>query len=193
MIHFIIYIRILCTYKLGIETQTGRYNTMAKTAYFATDANGKTHTRNSDRVYTHTVVYRNSKERFLASANAEMWADRDGWTYDYYAACAAGTHPHVTKITPAGGFHHSYTAEQIAERQEKQRQQNASEIADAKTKVNGVTREQWIAARLAERVAVVEATDFTVWHNAGWCGRLDLAQKLAAKYNDVAILPAVAR
>lgn len=33
--------------------------------YFVTDANGKKHTRNSHRIYTHAVLYRDSKEAAL--------------------------------------------------------------------------------------------------------------------------------
>lgn len=167
MIHLVIYIRIFCTYKLGIETQTGRYNTMAKTAYFATDANGKTHTRNSDRVYTHTVVYRHIKSEAMAAAHSDHWKSLDANNYEFDVAIATGNHNYTT-IT-------------------------ADRVAACKARVEAFTMDEYVANSLAERVARVEATDFTVWHNAGWCGRLDLAQKLAAKYNDVAILPAVAR
>jgi hypothetical protein len=166
---------------------------MAKTSYFATDANGNIHTRNSDRVYTHTVVYRNSKSKQLEAAKSAECRKMDGRNYDYAVECAAGTHQHVTTITPASGFHASYTAEYIADRQEAQRAENEIRIARAKADIGTMTRVEYQDAKEANRVAKVEATDFTIWHNAGWCGRLDLAQKLAAKYNDFEILPATAK
>lgn len=156
---------------------------MAKRIIFtAIDPNGTVHTRTSDRrEYTHTVVYQHDKAALMAYATGSDWTKSDGNNFDYRRECAAGTHPNVTKVTPADKFHSSYTAEKIAEFQQAQREMNAKIIADAKVETDGKTREQYIAERQAERVARVEAEDFTIWHNAGWCGRLDLAQKLAAK------------
>ncbi|SCX31105.1 hypothetical protein DSM25558_5121 [Agrobacterium sp. DSM 25558] len=166
---------------------------MAKTAYFAIDPNGKTHTRNTERSYSHTVVYRQDKAEKLAFAMHKDWHKTDGRNYDYDALCAAGTHAHVTTVTPASGFHASYTAEQIAARQEAQREENADRIAKAKASIGTMTRAEFIADQQARRVASAEKADYTTYFNAGWCGRLDLAQKLAAKFAGSTILPASAR
>lgn len=151
---------------------------MAKTAYIAIDANGTTHTRNSDRVYTHTVVYRQSKADRMAYATSKDWRDADGKNYDYAAACIAnGKHLNLMSF--------AHYANDTA--------RHAKDVQESVAHNRGLTREDYISTRQAERVAIVEATDFSVWHNAGWCGRLDLAQKLAAKFSDVAILPATTK
>jgi len=147
-----------------------------KTAFFAIDPAGVKHTRSTAREYTHTVVYLRDKEVALADAKSDGWRKQDGKNYDYYAACVRdGFHANL--------MHFDHVRNDL-ERQ-------AQDVAFAKTVIGDETREQQIARKLAERVAAVEATDFTVWHNAGWCGRLDLAQKVkvygAAK---ILILPA---
>lgn len=68
---------------------------MTKTAYFATDAAGTVHTRTSERVYTHTVVFQSGatgKAQKLAAATSKVARDQDARNYAYQVACAAGTH-----------------------------------------------------------------------------------------------------
>jgi hypothetical protein len=155
---------------------------MAKAIFTAIDPNGVTHKRTSDRrIYSHTVVFQESKAAHMATATSAEWAKQDGKNYDYDVECAAGTHPHVTHVSPASGYHSSYTPERIAEMQQAQRDSNVKRIASAKATIEGLTRAEYIAKKQAERVARVEAADYTVWHNAGWCGRLDLAHKLEAQ------------
>lgn len=168
---------------------------MAKTRYSATDANGTVHTRSTDRTYTHTVVAQLNRAELMERALSKAWAKSDGDNYDYAVECAAGTHRHVTHVTDRAGYHVSYTDEQVAGFQEAQRAENAKRIASAKLIV-AISREEHIAAEQAKRVASVEATDFEAFHNLGWCGRRDLAVKLAAKtgeyYRNIMILEATA-
>jgi len=46
---------------------------MTKTKYFAIDANGTKHTRNSDRVYTHAVMIQDTYARCIANATDAAW------------------------------------------------------------------------------------------------------------------------
>lgn len=140
---------------------------MAKISYTATDANGAIHTRKSERGYSHTVVYRNVKSEVMAQMQDAGWVKTDRSNYDYSVKLATGNHT-WTCVTE-------------------------KEIAKAKAIVENFTKEEYVADELAKRIASAENYDYTTWFNAGWCGRLDLAQKLAAKYSDCAILPAVAR
>lgn len=161
-----------------------------RTTFTAIDPNGTTHTRTSDaRTYTHTVVYQRSKAEALTSAKSG--AEYDGRNYDYDVAKANGTHPHVNYVAAASAYHSSYSAEHIAKAQENQRNENARLIAAATAIVEAFpTKEAYVAAMVAGRIADVEATDFTIWHNLGWCGRPDLAAKLAAKTPGAVILKA---
>jgi hypothetical protein len=144
---------------------------MAKTRYTATDANGVIHTRNSDRVYTHTVVYLNDYDAALAGAHTKSWAQLDRSNFEYYQKLVSGNH--------------SYT--HVSEK----------EIASAKEKLEATpTVELYLAAELAARVARIEANKangyYKQYFNAGWCGRLDLAQKLVSKYQYGEILSVTA-
>lgn len=62
---------------------------------------------------------------------------------------------------------------------------------------NYSTAEAYVAAKMADRLAKIEAADFNLFSDGGWAGRLDLAQKNASSlrarpyYAEVLILPAV--
>jgi hypothetical protein len=62
---------------------------------------------------------------------------------------------------------------------------NAKKLALAKLNVDGRTVDQYVAIQLERRIARVEERkakgEFDQWISVGWCGRYDLAQKLAAK------------
>lgn len=156
---------------------------MAKVLYKAIDPNGVVHTRKSARTYTHTVVAQYNKAVNLARANDKEWTKTDGRSYDYYVKIATGNDPYPQK-------NYSGTAEEQAEVDAN----NAKRVADAKARIDGLTRDEYIAKELAGRIAAVEATDFEEWHNLGWCGRIDLAQKLASGaanfYHNATILEA---
>ncbi|MBZ9847206.1 hypothetical protein LB565_04285 [Mesorhizobium sp. CA14] len=151
---------------------------MPKTVYTAIDPNGEEHKRTTaDRTYTHTVVYQRSKDAAIARAKDARKGHVDSG--NYYLGCVRdGHYANLMK------FEHYRTD---AARQ-------ASDAADAAAKMAGRTAEEYADAKVAEHLAAIEATDWTVYHNAGWCGRHDLALKLAAKIGPSAvILPATAK
>lgn len=166
---------------------------MTKSIFTAIDPNGKEHKRTSDsRTYTHTVVVQHVKAAHMAIATSKGFADADASNYDYMVECAAGTHRNVTRTRTPADFHPSYSAEYVANAIAARNAENAKRIAEAKAFIAKYpTKEAYVAARLAERVAAVEAKDFTIWHNLGWCGRHDLAVKLASKAPGAVILEAV--
>lgn len=140
---------------------------MSNIKYFAVDANGVEHTRKSARVYTHAVVYRDQLNERIAQANDKGWIKTDRSNYRYYRNLVEGTHSYSC-ITEA-------------------------DIEKARKLTDGVSEEEFVIREKNLRVARANAGDYTSWHCAGWCGRLDLAQKLAAKYTDAKILPAQTR
>lgn len=54
---------------------------MAKTKYFVVDPTGATHTRTSERAYTHTVLVRYSREHAMQEAEATYAYDKSNWEY----------------------------------------------------------------------------------------------------------------
>jgi hypothetical protein len=155
---------------------------MAKTAYIATDAAGIKHTRNSDRVYTHTVVIKGGYERDLRAANDMAYAAKEA--NDLWAQVGKGLEGYVANgLRKHAILGRDYFVKRFAE--------------DSAIVAQFGTAAAYIDSKRAAHVARVEAEKaagrFEKWGNIGWCGRLDLAQKLAAKYQGdytVAILPA---
>lgn len=165
---------------------------MAKTVYTATDANGTIHTRKSDRGYSHTVVFRSVKSEKLANAVDKGWRNLDANNYKFELSIANGSH--VLYVTPVGSYHSSRDAAYIAADQKAQNDRNAERVAKAEAFIAAnPDKAAYLEAEELKRIASAENADYTTWFNAGWCGRLDLAQKLAAKYTDVQILPATAK
>lgn len=151
------------------------------TKYFAIDADGGRHTRSTERTYTHTVVVKGGYEHALIGAKAKGWRSTDESNFRYYAEIAAGRDRHPNK---------AYLRDDMspAERQaelDRVELANAARLARAKLESDGRTVEQYVAWQQELRVARVEERkakgDFDRWINAGWCGRYDLAVKLAAK------------
>lgn len=165
---------------------------MPKTVYTAIDPNGVEHKRTtSDRTYTHTVVAQRSKAAAMVGATAIGWAKTDRSNFEYYVQIASGNDPY-----PARNYMTSdrFTAEQIAGHQAVVDADNAKRVAEAKATTDGVALADYLAAKLAERFARVEAGDYVSYVNHGWCGRHDLALKLASKIGPSAvILPATAK
>jgi hypothetical protein len=138
------------------------------TTFAVTDPNGVIHTRKSRRhIYTHAVITRRSREA------AEKWAREEPLpfvrhNYNYFAACAAGTHEHVQPewfkcYGDRAEVHRFYR------------------IAEAKNFIaRHPTFEEFVAHLREEELAAIEATDWSAWSVVGWCGRRDLAEKLAA-------------
>lgn len=151
-----------------------------------TDAAGVVHTRKTVRDYSHAVA-------FLPSIDAALrWSDcdwkSDGSNFEYWAKIAAGNDPHPTRSyrdDPA-----RWSAEEIAESLAWAAAQNAERIADAQARTAGHDRASYIAAQRAARVAIIREKEaagyYQVWQIEGWCGRRDLAQKLAGKIADKA-------
>lgn len=152
---------------------------MPKTKHTAAAPDGSTFTRTSEnRTYTHMITGRRDEAAYFATA--DRLDDQDRRNFDYYAACAAGTHEHVQP-----------TAWRTPER-------CTEEIAEAAARIGDHDRDSYAAAlrehRLERHAEQVAAGFFTKWLDLGWCGRLDLAQKAAATaakhHLDVQILEA---
>lgn len=163
---------------------------MPKTHYTATDPNGAVHKRSTDRrVYTHTVVFLPSYEADMANATHKDWAKTDASNFNYYTRSAAGLNaPRNYRAEHPD----KWTAEEIAESQAWSDEENAKRIARGREETSGHTLESYIAAKRAERVQFIEdrkaAGYYRTYQNAGWCGRLDLAQKLATKHGPSAVI-----
>lgn len=165
--------------------------------YLATGPNGETFTRTSkSRAYTHTVVGRVSLEGARASARRQVANDVKSynehviWARDGYTPAAWMNKPDYKADS---GF------ATIADRH--RAEGKASSQAWLAGKAD--TAEGYAADKLAATLAAIDAKAaegfydrFTV--NFGWCGRPDLAAKLAASsagagYDEILILEAVAR
>jgi hypothetical protein len=141
---------------------------MPKTKHTAT-FNGQTFTRTSaTRVYTHMVVARSSYRYALEKAQVVPCAESN---FNFYRRALDGSQPHTRP---------EYAAERL---------------------MGAETVEQFIELHRAAQVAKVEQQKaegaFDRFGDCGWCGRLDLAQKLAASkrawpgYDEVHIVEAV--
>jgi len=151
------------------------------TKYFAIDADGGRHTRSTERTYTHTVVSKGGYEVALASARHKAWKATDISNYNHDAEIAAGRDRYPYK---------AYLRDDMspAERQaelDRVEVANAARVARAKLNVDGRTVDQYVAIQLEQRIKRVEERkakgEFEQWVSVGWCGRYDLAMKLAAK------------
>lgn len=147
---------------------------MATTKHTAT-IDGQTFTRNSqNRVYTHCVVAKPSYEAALRAADA--WAPQHGSNFAYYTEeLADGCTGHVYR-------YHAESEESYAARAAAQ---SAERKAHYTEELGGDTnRAAYIARKIAEEKAAIEKMRaegyYDRWDVVGWCGRLDLAQKLAS-------------
>ncbi|URC22409.1 hypothetical protein SUSUWATARI_00280 [Serratia phage vB_SmaM-Susuwatari] len=137
---------------------------MAKTKYFAVDSLGNTHTRTSARVYTHVVVVSYDQTKRRAAVNSA----KNRKTYE---------------------SNHAFYCREAASEPMK----NHGEASDYRRKCKelaAMSCDDYVNACIARELARVDATgagDFEdEFGAAGWCGRFDLAQKLAAKFAGVA-------
>lgn len=153
---------------------------MPKTSYTATDANGVEHTRKTERAYTHTVVFQRSKDAAIERANADVARNTAHAREQFHHAAAS--------IEENKAFLRAKRCDILCR----------DDVYATKMQDEGKafvvqfgTPEGYAAAKLAEALAAIEATDWTIWHNAGWCGRRDLALKLAGKTSGAVILPAI--
>ena len=135
--------------------------------YFVIDANGKKHTRNSKRTYTHVVLCRNSKEAAIRLANRRPhWLKENFW---YHHAFLDGTSKWLER-SPYETDEARYM-ERVKEEVERSR----------KALMGCTTPDEWFAVIRANALAAIEKVDYGAWHVAGWCGRHDLAVKRAHK------------
>lgn len=156
------------------------------TFYTATTPEGHVFKRSTaNRTYTHMVVavYSVRSQRAACEANTREDYRR---SVKYYREMAAGQHP--AHPTPVDGFHPSHgMADPV---------KYAAYVAecDARSAKNVTDAHAWLAldveARVVAALAAFDAgraadtyknADGTLFYrDAGWCGRPDLAQKLAA-------------
>lgn len=140
---------------------------MPKQIFKAIDAAGQTHTRSSlNRTYTHTVVFLPKIEADLARADHDQDLDGKNWEFACKMVAWGGVY---------GGERKSYqTDEAVAQ----------SLALNKKAMDEFASREAAIAGRRADRIARIRKAEaegyYQKWQNAGWAGRPDLAQKLAA-------------
>lgn len=142
---------------------------------YSAEHNGQIFTRKSQRTYTHTVVARRNMDAAIKCESDKAW---NKVAFSNHAFFSQEANPATRK--------HSVTPEQEARYQA----------------IAAMTKEQYAESLMRERLARIEknrlAGDYDRMVNLGWCGRPDLAQKLAAKerasgwYLDVTILEAKA-
>lgn len=156
---------------------------MSKTKFFAIDPQGVEHLRTSEnRIYTHTVVVLRgeayaARQLIEALDHATSQAPKD---YVFHQSMVDGTW---------------YTVQHpqwIDQRNDAEAAKHAAEIADLT--VEGYVQKCLKKVR-AQHDARHDAGLYAKWHNVGWCGRHDLAQKLADQtrkhgFQDVVILEA---
>jgi hypothetical protein len=157
---------------------------MPQTIYTATDAAGAVHKRSTKcRTYTHMVVYLPSYEFDLSQAAKQYAYDGDNWEF------------HCQMVTWGGIFEGRreswHTDEKIA----------ADLALSTERAGEFASRAEAMAGQAQKRVAFVMERQangyFAAWQSLGWCGRHDLAVKLASqatgpRFAKVAILPVTA-
>ena len=121
------------------------------------------------RVYTHLVAYRPSYEYALAQAGIVHPYMRSN--HAYYVACAKGEHEHA--VAPAGAPEWKVaSAAHSRVKGEEYVAEYGEDLDRAMTKM--------IRDATAKVVAAKDEGYYQKWSVEGWCGRLDLAQKLLA-------------
>jgi len=149
---------------------------MAKKTFLATDPSGVVHKHVSkDRAYVAAVVYQHDKSAAYSNARGEANFKAHAKTGHWYLDCVEnGKHLSLMQ------FKH------YADDTERQ----AQDVADSLKQLAGAaTPQEYAAARVAEDVEALDKIDWNKWLCAGWCGRADLAQKLASMVGGE-ILPA---
>jgi len=149
------------------------------TKYFVIDPNGVKHTRTTkNRTYTHTVLARPSYELTLAAVSDRSHPETirtETSNYQYFRAYLDGTSKYLVKP--------DWQKDEAAFAVKCER-----EIANAKANIGDCTTvEQYRAKLLQEAIDRVESAKaqgyYETWQDKGWCGRHDLAVKLAASHN----------
>jgi hypothetical protein len=164
-----------------------------KVTFTAVDPMGIVHRRTSDRrTYTHTVVGKRSYAAALAAVTAKHWRASDVQNFHYQTAIAEGRDPYPSK----NWCSERHTTEQIVATQVRVDAENAARLIKARAEIAPhADAEAYAVAMQIERIADVDKANaeggYDRYDNLGWCGRLDLAQKLAAGHPRAVILDAV--
>jgi hypothetical protein len=124
-----------------------------------------TFTRTTVRTYTHLVVVRGKKHETLEAQRLRGIASWKKEAAKYREVIAAGFD---RTDRNNGGFDQKFTAEKLAD----------GSYAKWATECETSARE------LEARGPITEDGDNDAWAFIGWCGRLDLAQKLYAQQDD---------
>jgi hypothetical protein len=143
---------------------------MIMNKFTAVDPAGLTHTRNSkDRTYTHTVVaLPSSVQRTLAATSPAMRKTHRS-NFVYHLNMANGTSKWLERTLWETEVSHITRTKQ--------------EIAKAQNALRGCQTAQeyenmMVDADLARIKKAMTDGFYATYQNIGWCGRLDLAQKL---------------
>ncbi len=146
---------------------------MPSTSYFAIDPCGVTHTRTSaTRLYTHTVVALPSAQNAILSAKSPGMRAHHKRNFSYYADKVRGTSRWLQRNSWESEEKHN--ARVLAESEAAEAELDGCDTADQYA-------DMLIAATLARIADATRAGHFEAYQNMGWCGRADLAAKLAAK------------
>jgi hypothetical protein len=131
----------------------------------ATLPNGEVIDRTTARTYTHVVVYTINEAKMMAACWVPDQEKQERKNFKYYVECAAGEHEH--RYAPAGSDQWKIDN---AATYRKQAQDIIAEFP---------TVEDYVAGRKAKSEYYARKQIDGGWHIAGWCGRADLALKLA--------------
>jgi len=137
-----------------------------KTKLTATLPNGEVITRTTERTYTHVVVYTINEAKMMAACWVPDKEKQERKNFKYYVECAAGEHEHARV--------HEGAPEWKASSAATCRKNGEDMMAEFPTV------EAYLAGQKARSEAHARKQIDIGWHIAGWCGRPDLAQKLAA-------------
>lgn len=132
----------------------------------ATLPNGEVITRTTARTYTHVVVYTISEAKAMAAAWNTDIERQERKNFSYYSHCATGQHEHTRPRADAPQWEINNAATY---------RKQAQYILDGFPTV-----EAFLADRKARSEEQARKQIDAGWHIAGWCGRPDLASKLAA-------------
>jgi hypothetical protein len=132
----------------------------------ATLPNGEVIDRTTARTYTHVVVYTINEAKMMAACWTPQNEKQERQNFVYYAQCAAGEHDHARV--------HEGAPEWKASSAATCRKNGEDMMAEFPTV------EAFVAGRKARSEYHARKQINAGWHIAGWCGRPDLAQKLAA-------------
>jgi len=130
----------------------------AKTTYTAKDPNGVEHTRTTARVYTHVVFTRLNLAEMRIAATSKIAEETEGRNHTHYADCV--------RRDPNTPF-------------------RTEELKELYLRAASTDKDEFVRQQIAARLAYVNEMGLGDWGDdwllLGYCGRKDLAEKLAAK------------